>query len=48
MNWFLSYPSDRFSNIVFDVPADAGNPSQSSAMLADLSKAVQLNAGTSI
>jgi hypothetical protein len=46
LNWFLSYPSDRFSNVVFDVPADAGNPSQSSAMLADLSKAISLNAGT--
>ncbi len=45
LNWFLNYPSNRFSNIVFDVPADAGNPSGSSAMLADLSKAVQLNAG---
>jgi hypothetical protein len=45
LNWFQSYPSNRFSNIVFDVPADAGNPATSSAMLADLSKAVQLNAG---
>jgi hypothetical protein len=45
LNWFQSYPGDRFSNIVYDVPADSGNPSQSSAMLADLSKAVQLNAG---
>jgi len=43
---FPNYPSNRFANIVYDVPADAGNPSQSSAMLADLSKAVQLNAGT--
>ena len=45
MNWFQSYPSNRFSNIIYDVPANAGDPSQSSAMLADLSKAVQLNAG---
>jgi Spherulation-specific family 4 len=47
LNWFLSpnYPSSQFSNIVFGVPADAGSPTTSSAMLADLSKAVQLNAG---
>lgn len=45
LNWFLSYPSNRFSNIIFDVPADAGNPGESSAMLADVSKAAQLNAG---
>jgi hypothetical protein len=46
LNWFQTYPSDRISNVVYDVPADAGNPGQSSAMLADLSKAIQLNAGT--
>jgi len=45
LNWFQSYASNQFSNIVFNVPADAGNPSGSSAMLADLSKAVGLNAG---
>jgi len=45
LNWFLNYPGNRFSNIVFDVPTDAGNPSGSEAMLADLSKAAQLNAG---
>jgi hypothetical protein len=45
LNWFQNYPSSRFSNIVYDVPANAGDPSQSSAMLADLSKAVGLNAG---
>ncbi len=47
LNWFLStnYPSNQFSNIIYDVPADTGNPSTSSAMLADLSKAVQLNTG---
>jgi len=47
LDWFLSpnYPSNRFSNIVYDVPADAGNASTSSAMLADLSKALKLNAG---
>ena len=46
LNWFQSEPSERLSNIVHDVPADTGDPSQSSAMLADLSKAIQLNAGT--
>jgi len=45
LNWFQNYPSNRFANTVYDVPADGGNPSQSAAMLADLSKAVQLNAG---
>jgi hypothetical protein len=45
LNWFLSYPSNRFSNIVFDVPADAGNPGTSLAMLNDVRKAAQLNAG---
>jgi hypothetical protein len=45
INWFQNFPSNRFSNIVFDVPGDNGNPMMSSAMLADLSKAVQLNAG---
>jgi len=45
LNWFESDPSSRFSNIVFDVPAVAGDPTQSTAMLADLNKAVQLNAG---
>jgi Spherulation-specific family 4 len=45
LNSFESYPSNRFSNIVYDVPANAGNLNESSAMLADLSKAVQLNAG---
>jgi hypothetical protein len=38
LNWFQGFPSSRFSNIVFGVPDDA-------TMLADLSKAVQLNAG---
>ncbi len=46
LNWFQSEPSDRISNVVYDVPANTGDPSQSSAMLADLSKAIQLNAGT--
>jgi len=45
LNWFESDPSDRFSNTIYDVPANAGDPSQSSAMLADVSEAVQLNAG---
>ena len=44
-NWYESYPSDRFSNTIYDVPANAGDPSQSSAMLADLSEAVQLDTG---
>jgi hypothetical protein len=39
LNWFQGYPSNRFSNIVFDVLTE-------SAMLADVSKAVQLNAGS--
>jgi hypothetical protein len=39
LSWFLSYPRSDFANVVFDVPADAGSPSTSSAMLADLSKA---------
>ena len=37
MNWFQSYSSNRFANTIFDVPA--------SAMLGDLIKAHQLNAG---
>lgn len=45
VNWFQGYPSDRFSNTIFDVPPDSGDPAQSAAMLADLSRAVQLNAG---
>jgi Spherulation-specific family 4/PEP-CTERM motif len=45
LNWFEGYPSSRFSNIVFDVPGNPGDPSMSSAMLADLGKAVSLNAG---
>lgn len=38
LNWFLSYPSQDFENIVFDVPSAA-------AMTADLQEAQQLNAG---
>ena len=38
LNWFESYSNNRFSNVIFDVPTVA-------AMLADLGKAVQLNAG---
>jgi hypothetical protein len=38
LNWFQSYPSSRFANVIFDVPT-------ASDMLADLSRAVQLNAG---
>jgi hypothetical protein len=45
VNWFQSYPSNRFSNTIFDVPANAGDPLHSSAMLADLAKAYKLNAG---
>ncbi len=43
--WFESYPSDRFSNVIYDVAANAGDPIQSSAMLADVSTAAQLGAG---
>lgn len=45
LNWFQSYSSKRFANTIYDVPADAGNPLQSSTMIADLVRAVQLNAG---
>jgi PEP-CTERM motif len=38
LNWFQSYPRDRFANVIYDVPT-------ASDMLADLKKAVQLNAG---
>jgi hypothetical protein len=38
VNWFQGYPSDRFANTVYDVPA--------SSMLADLGKAVRSNAGS--
>jgi hypothetical protein len=37
-SWFQSYPGGRFSNIIYDVPT-------SGAMLADIARAVQLNAG---
>jgi hypothetical protein len=43
--WYESEPSDRFSNTIYNVPADASDPSQSSAMLADVSLAQQLDAG---
>jgi hypothetical protein len=36
LNWFLSYPSNRFSNILYDAPAGAGSAGESSAMLADM------------
>jgi hypothetical protein len=36
--WYQSYPSSRFSNIVYDVP--------SSSMVSDVTRAAQLNAGT--
>lgn len=38
LNWLLSYPSGRFSNLIYDVPTSA-------AMLADISRAAGLNAG---
>ncbi len=38
MNWFESYPSDLFSNIIYDVPTSA-------AMLIDVGDATQLDAG---
>ena len=37
-SWFQSYASGRFSNVIYDVPT-------SGAMLADIGRAVQLNAG---
>jgi Spherulation-specific family 4 len=37
LNWFQSYPSNRFSNTIFDAP--------DSSLLPDLDKAVALNAG---
>jgi len=37
-NWFLNYPSDRFTNTIYDVPT-------TSAMLVDVSTANQLDAG---
>jgi hypothetical protein len=43
--WYESYPSDRFSNVIYDVPADADDSSTSSAMVADVSQAAQLDAG---
>ncbi len=39
LNWFQSYPSSHFENIVFDVAT-------STSMLADLNQAIQLNAGS--
>jgi len=45
LNWFQSYSSSQFSNIIYDVPADLGSPGTSAAMLADLNRAAQLNAG---
>jgi hypothetical protein len=39
VTWFQSYPRDRFSNIVYDVP-------DSATMRADLNRAVGLNAGS--
>lgn len=38
LNWFQGYPSDRFSNTIYDAPS-------ASAMLGDVSQAAQLNAG---
>jgi hypothetical protein len=38
LNWFESYPSNRFDNTIYDVPT-------ASDMEADLSQAAQLNAG---
>jgi hypothetical protein len=26
--WFEGYPSGRFTNTIYDVPADAGDPGQ--------------------
>lgn len=38
LNWFESHPRDRFANITYNVPSSA-------AMLADIARANQLNAG---
>jgi hypothetical protein len=38
LNWFESQPHNRFANIIYDVPTSA-------AMLADIARANQLNAG---
>jgi Spherulation-specific family 4/Domain of unknown function (DUF4214) len=43
--WYQSYPSDRFSNIIYDVPADSDNSSTSSAMQADVSLAAAQDIG---
>jgi hypothetical protein len=43
--WYQSYPSDLFSNTIYDVAANSGDASQSSAMVADVSEAVQLGVG---
>jgi hypothetical protein len=43
--WYQSFPSDRFSNTVSDVPADTDNSSESSAMLSDVALAAQRDAG---
>jgi hypothetical protein len=42
--WFERFSRDWFSNTIHDVAANAGDPSQSSAMLADASQVAQLNA----
>ncbi len=44
--WYESDPSDRFWNTIYDVAANTGDPTQSSAMLAMLSAAVSLHAGS--
>jgi hypothetical protein len=38
-SWFQSYPSSDFSNVIYNVPTV-------SAMMADLTRAIQLNAGS--
>jgi Spherulation-specific family 4/Domain of unknown function (DUF4214) len=43
--WYQSDPSDWFSNIVYDVPADSDNSSTSSAMQADVTFAVAQDTG---
>jgi Spherulation-specific family 4/Domain of unknown function (DUF4214) len=44
--WYESDPSDRFWNTIYNVAANTGDPTQSSAMLAALSAAVSLDAGS--
>ncbi len=44
--WYESDSSSRFWNTIYDVAANTGDPTQSAAMLAALSAAVSLDAGS--